>query len=125
MSVENSISVTIQELRGCFMTCCYSRRASALTAGIWLVGLGIMIATKPWWPGILLLVGITVMVQGWSSGRQRQVMHGGILAIAIGVWAACKFNVALLFVGLGTYIIYAALLRPEPFRKPYVDNTLE
>jgi len=104
---------------------CYSQRASALTAGIWLIGLGLMIATKAWLLGILLLLGITVIVQGWSSGRQRQVMRGGMLAIAIGIWAACKFNVALLFVGLGAYIIYTALLRPDPVRKPYVDNTLE
>jgi hypothetical protein len=104
---------------------CESQRASALTAGIWLIGLGILIATKVWWPGILLLVGITIMVHGWCSGRQQQMMHGGILAIAIGMWAACKFNVALLFVGLGAYLIYSALLKPEPFGKPHVDNTLE
>jgi hypothetical protein len=104
---------------------CDSQRASALTAGIWMIGIGIVIATKAWWPGILLLVGITVIVQGWVSGRQPQVLRGGILAIAIGIWAACKFNVAVLFVGLGAYLIYSALLTPEPFRKPHVDNTLE
>jgi hypothetical protein len=102
-----------------------SQRASALTAGFWLIGLGLIIATKAWWPGILLLIGITVIVQGWLSGRQRQVIRGGIIAIAIGVWAACKFNVALLFVGLGAYIIYSAVIGPSPLRKPYVDNTLE
>jgi hypothetical protein len=104
---------------------CYSQRASALTGGIWLIGLGFLIATRAWWPGILLLVGITIIVQAWFSGRQQQAIRGGIFAIAIGVWAACKFNVAMLFVGLGVYIICTTLLRPDPFRKPYVDNTLD
>jgi hypothetical protein len=104
---------------------CDSQRATALTAGIWLIGLGLLIATKSWWPGILLLVGIIVIIQGYFSGRQRQAIRGGLMAIAIGVWAACKFNVALLFVGLGVYIIYSAVFSQDPRRKPYVDNTLE
>jgi hydrogenase/urease accessory protein HupE len=104
---------------------CYSQRAGALTAGIWLIGLGIMLATKTVWPWVLFLVGISVIVQGWFSGGQRQAIRGAILAIAIGVWAACKFNVALLFVGLGAYIIYVAVINPQSLRKPYVDNTLE
>jgi hypothetical protein len=102
-----------------------TQRANAITAGMWLIGLGLLIATKAFWPGILLLVGITVIVQGHFSGRQTQALRGGIIAIAIGVWAACRFSVPLLFVGLGAYIIYSALLKPDPFQKPYVDNTLE
>jgi hypothetical protein len=122
--VNGAGTVSSEEMRGWSMTC-NTQRASALTAGIWLIGLGLLIATKAWWPGILLLVGITIIVQGYFSGGQRQAIRGGIVAIAIGVWAACKFNVALLFVGLGVYIISAALLKPNPFHKPYVDNTLE
>ncbi len=102
-----------------------SQRSNGITAGIWLIGLGLLMATKAWWPGILLLLGITVIVQGWLSGRPRHLTRGGMMAIAIGVWAACKFNIALLFVGLGVYVIYTALLSTQPFRKPYVDHTLD
>jgi hypothetical protein len=104
---------------------CNQQRAGALTAGTWLIGLGILIASKAWWPGILLLIGFTVVIQGCFSGWNRQTIRGGILGIAIGVWAACKFNVALLFVGLGAFIILSAMVSPSSLHKPYVDNTLE
>jgi hypothetical protein len=29
------------------------------------------------------------------------------------------------FVALGVYVIIAALIKPNPFQKPYVDQTLE
>jgi hypothetical protein len=103
----------------------YSQRASALTAGIWLIGLGLMIATKVWWPGILLLIGLTVVIQMWVFGRQRQALLGGFLLIAIAGWAACKFNVAVLFVALGAYFLCCALPIRDLVPKPHVDNTLE
>jgi hypothetical protein len=124
MKVLVCAGVTKQEMRGWSMPC-YSQRASALTAGIWLIGLGLMIATEAWWPGILLPIGLTVVIQLWFSGRQRQAAIGGFLVIAIAAWAACKFNIAVLFVAVGAYFICCALPSPDYVRKPHVDNTLE
>ena len=40
-------------------------------------------------------------------------------------WAMMRFNITVLFVAMGVYAIIAALITPSPFRKPYVDQTLE
>lgn len=57
------------------------RRASevwgALWVGILLIGLGILFYFDAFWPGILVLVGVLILIGGiisWaSSGRQRQM----------------------------------------------------
>jgi hypothetical protein len=102
-----------------------SQRANAVTGGIWLIGLGVLLATKFWFPGILFLAGITAIVQG--SGRRPgwQSVHGGLWLILIAAWAMMRFNMTVLFVGLGVYVIIAALMKPNLFHKPYVDQTLE
>jgi hypothetical protein len=102
-----------------------SQRANAVTGGIWLIGLGVLFATKFWFPGILFLTGITAIVQGSGRGSGWQSVHGGVWLILIAAWAMMRFNMTVFFVVLGVYVIIAALMRPSPFHKPYVDQTLE
>jgi hydrogenase/urease accessory protein HupE len=100
--------------------------AAGITAGIWLIGIGLLFATRFWWPGILFLVGLTAIFQGWVRGQPWYSINGGFWAIFIGIWAVMRFNMAFLFIGLGAWAILLALLRPAPpFQKPHVDNTLE
>jgi len=101
------------------------RQANALISGIWLIGLGVLFATRWWWPGIMFIIGITAIVQCWVKGHPLYAMHSGFWAIFIGFWAVFKFSMAFFFVGLGAYVILSALFGPTPLRKPYVDNTLE
>jgi len=102
-----------------------SERANAVTGGIWLIGLGVLFATKFWWPGILFLAGITAIVQGSARGAGWAPLHGGLCFILIACWAMMRFNLTIFFVALGVYVIIAALTKPGPFRKPYVDQSLE
>jgi hypothetical protein len=102
-----------------------AQQANALTGGVWLIGFGILFATRYWWPGIMFLVGITAIVQGLVQGRGWSTIHGGYWAILIGVWAVLKFNMAVFFIGMGVYVILSACFNPGFLRKPYVDNTLE
>jgi hypothetical protein len=101
------------------------KQANAITAGLWMIGIGIMFGTHFWWPAILMFVALTILVQGWSYGRQWDALHGAFWMLLIAVWAVFKFNMTFFFVALGVYMIFAALFRPDVIRKPYVDNTLE
>lgn len=100
-------------------------RANAVTAGIWLIGLGVLFATRFWWPGILFLIGITAIVRGSVGHHGLAPIHGGIWLLLIGCWALMRFNLTMFFVVLGVYVIIVGLTRPNPFQKPYVDRTLE
>jgi hypothetical protein len=40
----------------------YSPEARAAQSAIWLIGLGVLFLTGWWWPGILILVGLSMVV---------------------------------------------------------------
>jgi hypothetical protein len=101
------------------------QQANAITGGLWLIGLGILFAIRFWWPGILILVGITMIIQGLVQGRGWYGLHGGFWMILIAAWAILRFSMAFFFVALGLYVILSAFVMPSPLRKPHVDNTLE
>jgi hypothetical protein len=46
------------------------RRASGISGGIFLIGLGVLLITGWWWPGILLVIGL--------SGGAEQIFRGQI-----------------------------------------------
>jgi hypothetical protein len=100
-------------------------QANAVTGGIWLIGMGILFATGLWWPGMLVLVGLTAIVQQWANGRGWYGLHAGFWMIMVAVWALFRFNIAIFFVGLGIYVIATAFIQPGIIRKPHIDNTLE
>jgi hypothetical protein len=103
----------------------HPQHANAITTGIWLIGIGVLFATHFWWPGILILVAVTSIVQGWSLGRPGDGLHVAFWLILIAVWAVFHFGMAFLFIALGVYVIFSAMVKPDIVRKPYVDNTLE
>jgi hypothetical protein len=44
------------------------KRASSISGGIFLIGLGVLMITNWWWPGILLVIGL--------SGGAEQIFRG-------------------------------------------------
>ena len=92
-----------------------SERAGEITGGIWLIGLGILFYTGMWWPGIMFVIWISAIFQGLVEGRGWYSFQGGFWAIAIGVWAMYRFNIAIFFVAIGASMILAALIRPPMF----------
>jgi hypothetical protein len=94
-------------------------------AGVWLIGLGVLFATRFWWPGIMFLIGIAAIVQGLGEENGRSRIRGGLLAIFIGVWAALRFNVAFLLIAMGVMVILRSLPQATCATKPYYDSRLD
>jgi hydrogenase/urease accessory protein HupE len=103
----------------------HPQQAHAITGGVWLIGFGVLFATGYWWPGILILAGITAMVEGWAAGQGWYGLQGGLWLIVFAAWAMANYNIALLFIGLGISVISSAFVRPSFMSKPQIDNTLE
>jgi hypothetical protein len=95
-----------------------NQRARQFSVGVWWIGLGILLYTRMWWPGILFLIGAGSIVQGLVEGRGWYAFQGGIWLIAIGFWAIYDFNIALFFVALGISMVVMAFVRPPGFAKP-------
>jgi hypothetical protein len=103
----------------------HTEQAHAITGGIWLIGFGVLFATGFWWPGILILAGITAIVEGWAYNQVWYGLQGGVWLIMFAVWAMLNYNVAIMFIALGISVISSAFIRPSFLDKPQVDNTLE
>jgi hypothetical protein len=98
------------------------RKASAISGGIFLISLGVLLATGWWWPGIMIAIGL-------SSGaelvfRGRIVAGIGSLAffcaipIVVAIIQATQIPwtvvIALVLVGIGVItLVKAFYLREE------------
>src|SRR5437764_14647645 len=90
----------------------------AFMGGIWLIGFGILFATRAWWPGIMFLIGITAIFEGWLRRRPWYGIQAGFWSILIGIWALARSNLPVFFIGLVIATIIVALAKPNPFSKP-------
>jgi hypothetical protein len=59
------------------------KRASGISGGIFLIGLGVLLLTGWWWPGILLVIGL--------SGGAEQIFRGQMVR------------------GIGTIVFFSAI----------------
>lgn len=102
------------------------RQANAITSAVWLVGIGLLIVTGWWWPGIMFLIGLSAIAQGFVGGHDWYALNGGLWSIGIGVWAATSYNILVLFVLIALSGLAGAFLKP-PFsgRKPLPDPALD
>src|SRR4051812_30465354 len=98
----------------------------AVIGGLWLIGIGILFATRLWWPGIMFLIGVTALVEGSFKRQPWYGIQGGLWAFFIGFWALTRFSLPFLFVALGISTIVGALVKPNPLAKPkpFVDRSL-
>ncbi len=103
-----------------------TRQANAITSAIWLVGIGVLIVTGWWWPGIMFLIGLGAIVEGFARGRGWYALQGSLWTIGIGVWALTRYNILALFILIALSGLAGAFLRP-PWReaKPAPDPSLD
>jgi hypothetical protein len=49
----------------------YSPVASGVQSAVWMIGLGILFLTGDWWPGIMILIGVSMVMgalaRGWAA----------------------------------------------------------
>lgn len=51
----------------------FGRQGNSLMGAIWMIGLGVLFFTGDWWPGILVLVGLTMILEALIKDSPRQV----------------------------------------------------
>jgi hypothetical protein len=53
----------------------YARPWHSFNSALWLIGLGILFLWGDWWPGILILVGLSLLLQGILGASTPQVVQ--------------------------------------------------
>jgi hypothetical protein len=86
----------------------YGGLADQLSVGVWLIGLGILLATGRWWPGIMVVLGAATIVRGLAEGQGWQSLQGAFWIMGIGLWFALGTNLAGLLIVLGVGVVLTA-----------------
>lgn len=69
------------------------KNKSRIFAGLMLVGLGILAITNYWWPGIMFVIGITMVISGIYHGKSLYDFVGAAVLIFIGALSAAEGNI--------------------------------
>ena len=88
-------------------------RKNEVSGALWLIGLGILFLTGSFWPGILVLVGLTAYVQQLACGRSQESLRSLIFFVGLAVlfWTNLFWPGILILLGL------IALISPEIRRR--------
>jgi hypothetical protein len=98
------------------------RERSGVAGGLVLIGVGILLITGWWWPGIMVVIGVASAADRWLSGRTREaiVVLGIFLAIPVGIALMTHINIpwiwviALVLIGLGVSGVVKAVSSGPP-----------
>ena len=99
------------------------QKGDAITAGILLIGLGVLLFTGLWWPGIMFVVGLSSGAGLIFRGKTAQGVGTMALlwAIPIGIWVIQKAEIPwsvvgpMILVGVGIIVLVKAFfLRDKP-----------
>jgi hypothetical protein len=56
----------------------FSVEWGGIIGGVWLIGIAVLAITGWWWPGIMVLVGISALIGGLQSGGSWEQRLGGL-----------------------------------------------
>jgi hypothetical protein len=98
------------------------RERSGVAGGLILIGIGVLLITGWWWPGIMVVVGVALAAERWLSGRTREavVVLGIFLAIPVALAIMGNLDIpwvwviAFVLIGLGVSGVVKALHSGRP-----------
>ena len=92
---------------------------------MWLVGLGLLLASRHLWPGILFVVGTVKVAESLFNPGLIRSRRAGFLLIAFGLFLSFRLGFVEILVLLGAAMIVDSLRHRESYGKPVVDVSLE
>jgi predicted membrane protein len=97
------------------------RKADAISNGAFFIGLGILLFTNAWWPGILIVLWIALVLRQYLTGRNYDAVLSTIILVGLFLISYVKIDwsvlIPVLFVIGGIYLIFR-----EYF---YAEETIE
>ncbi|QPC82742.1 hypothetical protein G4Y79_24170 [Phototrophicus methaneseepsis] len=108
------------------------QNADQISGGVFLIGLAMLFLTHWWWPGIMFVVGATIIARTIAEGQPWTSATGAFWVIGIGVvfgvpglidgidWGTI-WPIALIVIGL--FMLFGGNLRPRLGR--YDDDYLD
>ena len=90
------------------------RTKSGIAGGIFLIGLGVLIITGSWWPGIMFVVGLASGADRAYRGKYMQALTALAVCFAIGLVSATNvpWNIfgPFILIALGAIVLVQGLI---------------
>ncbi len=94
------------------------RHANSISAGVFLISLGILFYMNAWWPGILLALLVSIGIKDYLRGRLYDLVLTTIVLGGLFVFfyfnAEWSVTVPVLFTIAGIWIIFRELFVRKP-----------
>ena len=95
------------------------KRANEIFGGTFLIGLAILFLINWWWPGIMYVIGIALIIRAVAEGKNWMEERGGLIALGIGVVFTVidllklfSFNWwPLILIAIGLYLLFGSRRR--------------
>ena len=95
------------------------KRASEIFSGTFLIGLAALFIFGWWWPGILYVLGIALILRSVAQGKPWTQEQGGLVILGLGVFFSLtdvlqivSVNwLPLLLIAGGLYMLFGSRLR--------------
>ena len=84
------------------------KRSNEIFGGTFLIGLAVLFLLNWWWPGIMFVIGIALLVRAVAEGRNWMSERGGLVCLGIGVvFTFFSFNWwPLILIAIGVYLLF-------------------
>src|SRR3989344_393532 len=105
------------------------KRAQALSAVVFFLGLAIIIVTDAWWPGIMLAIGLPIALRQYLLGRTYDMMIS--LLVFVGTFVTVQYDISwriflpVLFTLGALYILFREFLGPDETTEEEREEELE
>ncbi len=90
-------------------------RSDQIFGGSFLIGLAILFITGYWWPGIMFVIGISMLLRTINQGKSWASDHSALIVLGIGVVFGLPIFTGnwlpLLFIALGVYVLFGDEVR--------------
>jgi K+-transporting ATPase c subunit len=86
-----------------------------ISGGVFLIGLALLFMTGWWWPGIMFVIGASIIAGTIAEGKDWREANGAFWVIGIGVvfgmpaifgWINWGMIFPLILIGLGLYLLF-------------------
>lgn len=104
------------------------KKASSLSAALFLIGLASLIFTDAWWPGIMLIVGVPLALRQFLTGRHYDTMM--TLLVFVGTFVTVQFDISwrvflpVLFTLGALYILFREFFGPDETEEDETEDLL-